>query len=233
MSILSLPPIPDDVGLFWLFTTCLLYALAVQIRAKLGGSLYAQPLLWVAALLLGGLYWADIALSDYQKGGDWLLLALALSTTAIAAPIYSNRHIIRAAAKPFLASLLVGSSAAVILAVASAYILGLDDMITATLATRTTTTPIAMGLADEIGGLPVLAMLIAIFAGNITVLMAPFLFRLVGVVDVRAQGVALGVIGSGIGTAEAVRQSHLAGSFAGLAMGVNGVLTGALLPLFF
>lgn len=233
-----LPALPNAEGIFWLVLTCALYALGARVRARLGGSLYAQPLIWASLVLIIILLLGDVPLTAYRSGGDWLIVALALSTVAIGVPIYDNRHIIRALAKPFLWALAAGATGATLLAVIPAYVLGLNDVLVATLATKSVTTPIAMGLAQEIGGLPVLAMLIVVFTGNIAVLMSPLLFRLAGIGtsdtnDIAARGLALGVVATGIGTAEAVRASHLMGSFAGLAMGVNGVLTGLLLPLFF
>jgi len=101
------------------------------------------------------------------------------------------------------------------------------------LATKSITSPMAFGVADEIGGLPVLAMGVVIVTGNFGVLVAPKIFATFGLTDERAQGLALGVVTHGIGTAEAVRRSALMGSFAGLAMGVNGVLTSLILPFVF
>lgn len=233
MRMSDVPAWPDAQGLFWLAATLAVYFGLVRLRTKTGEAGWAQPLLWAAALLIAALAVFEVELTEYQKGGDWLVYVLALSTVSIAVPIFDNRHIIRAAAGPFLAAMSVGSLVAAGSAVAMAQWLDFDAALRATLATKSITSPFAFGVAEEIGGLPSLAMGIVIVTGNFGVLVAPRLFAVLGISDLRAQGLALGVAAHGIGTAEAVRRSALVGSFAGLAMGLNGVLTSLVLPLVF
>jgi putative effector of murein hydrolase len=233
MRMSELPLWPDAQGIFWLALTLILYFALLRLRFKTGDAGWAQPLLWGAGLIIALLLAFDIELAAYQKGGDWLVYAMALSTVSIAVPIYDNRHIIRAAAKPFIGAMSLGSIMAAGSALALAQLLDFDAALRATLATKSITSPFAYGVAEGIGGLPALAMGIVIVTGNFGVLVAPRLFALTGLHDPRAQGLALGVVTHGIGTAEAVRRSALIGSFAGLAMGLNGVLTSLVLPLVF
>lgn len=233
MRMSDVPAWPDAQGLLWLAATLAVYFVLVRLRTKTGEAGWAQPLLWAAALLIAALAVFEVELAEYQKGGDWLVYVLALSTVSIAVPIFDNRHIIRAAAGPFLAAMSVGSLVAAGSAVAMAQWLDFDAALRATLATKSITSPFAFGVAEEIGGLPSLAMGIVIVTGNFGVLVAPRLFAVLGISDLRAQGLALGVAAHGIGTAEAARRSALVGSFAGLAMGLNGVLTSLVLPLVF
>ena len=175
------------------------------------------------------LVFMNIPLSNYMRGGDWLVLALAPATVVIAVPIYENLYIIRDALWSFMVAMIMGSFVAVVSAVGFGYILGLEQSYLLALTTKSITSPIAMGVASEIGALPNLAMAIVIITGNIGVILSPWLFYRLKLTDPRAQGLALGVGAHGIGTAEAMRQSSLIGSFAGLSMGMNGVLTALVL----
>lgn len=233
MRLTELPAWPGLEGLFWLLLTLALYRGLSILRARLQETAWAQPLIWGAIILCALLLGLDIDLARYQLGGDWLIYTLALSTVSIGVPIYDNRHVIRAAAVPFVTAMGLGSVLAAGSAVAMAGWLDFDAALRATLATKSITSPMAFGVADEIGGLPVLAMGVVIVTGNFGVLVAPKIFATFGLTDERAQGLALGVVTHGIGTAEAVRRSALMGSFAGLAMGVNGVLTSLILPFIF
>lgn len=233
MRLTELPAWPGLEGMFWLLLTLALYQGLWRVRARLNEAGWAQPLLWGAVIIAGLLVGLDIELARYQLGGDWLIYILALSTVSIGVPIYDNRHVIRAAAGPFLTAMCLGSVLAAGSAVAMADLLDFEPALRATLATKSITSPMAFGVAKEIGGLPVLAMGIVIVTGNFGVLVAPKIFSVFGLTDPRAQGLALGVVTHGIGTAEAVRRSALIGSFAGLAMGVNGVLTSLILPFVF
>ena len=233
MSLLSLPAWPGWGGLFWLVLTVALYAGFSRLRRQFNDSGWLQPLLWVSATLIAILWIGDISLANYQLGANWLVVILGLSTVSIGVPIYDNFPVIRQAARPFLAAMLIGSVTAVSIALAMAHFMHLDSLLVASLATKSITSPLAYGVAIEIGGLPALAMGIVIITGNFAVLIGPKLFALTGLSDVRAQGLAYGVVGHGIGTAEAIRRSALMGSFAGLSMGLNGVLTSLVLPLAF
>lgn len=233
MRMSELPVWPDAEGVFWLFATIVLYVFFVRVRNSVNQAGWAQPLLWVAALIIAALLIFDIDVTRYQKGGDWLIYILALSTVSIAVPIYDNRHVIRAAGGAFFLAMFIGSTLAAASAVAMASLVDFDTTLRATLATKSITSPFAYGASQEIGGLPVLAMGIVIVTGNLGVLVAGRLFAIFALHDPRAQGLALGVVAHGIGTAEAVRRSSIMGSFAGLAMGVNGVLTSLVLPLVF
>ena len=233
MSLLSLPDVPGWEGLFWLAATLALYGFFLRLRRHFNDSGLLQPLLWVSALLIAVLLIGDIPLSSYQLGGNWLVVILGLSTVSIGVPIYDNLPIIRQAVGAFFVAMLLGSVSAAGTALVMAYFLQLDAMIFATLATKSITSPLAFGVSNEIGGLAALAMGVVIITGNFAVLIGPKLFAMTGISDIRAQGLAYGVAAHGIGTAEAMRRSALMGSFAGLSMGLNGVLTSLVLPVAF
>jgi putative effector of murein hydrolase len=57
--------------------------------------------------------------------------------------------------------------------------------------------------------------------------------RLTRVEDPRVIGLTMGIASHGIGTARALQINEVAGAFAGLGMGLNGVLTAILLPAIF
>jgi len=103
--------------------------------------------------------------------------------------------------------------------------------VTASLAPRSVTTPVAMGVAERIGGLPSLTAAIVICSGIVGAALGPALLTLLGVTDWRARGLAIGTAAHGIGTARAISVNEVAGAFSGLAMGLNALATALLLPL--
>jgi putative effector of murein hydrolase len=92
------------------------------------------------------------------------------------------------------------------------------------------TTPIAMGIAGELGGIPTLTAVLVIFTGVLGAVMVTPLMNALGIRDYAARGFAAGVGAHGIGTARAFQVSELAGTFAGLAMALNGILTALIVP---
>jgi putative effector of murein hydrolase len=109
--------------------------------------------------------------------------------------------------------------------------LGGSTSIVLSLAPKSVTAPIAMGIAERIGGLPSLTAVLVVTTGILGAVLGPPLLRLLRVDDDAVQGFAIGVAAHGIGTARAFQISESAGAFAGLAMGLNGVVTALLLPV--
>jgi putative effector of murein hydrolase len=156
---------------------------------------------------------------------------LGPATVAIAVPLAAEFKRVRRLAVPILIALFAGSLTAIVSAVGIAWLLGAPHEVLASLAPKSVTTPIAMGIAALIGGLPSLTATMVVVTGILTGVIALPLTRLLRVHDHAAHGFASGLAGHGIGTARAFHDSQLAGTFAGLALALNGLLTAVLVPL--
>jgi predicted murein hydrolase (TIGR00659 family) len=196
-----------------------------------GGNPLANTVLLAALPIMLLLYLADIPVSQYREGGWPLLWLLGPATVALAVPLYINFSIVRVALLPMCAALIVGSGIAVLSAIFLGDALGASIETIRSLAPKTVTTPIAMGIAAEIGGIPDLTAAFVIFTGIIGAVSASALFNMLGIRDPRARGFATGVAAGGIGTARAFQESFLAGTFSGVGMTLNGIITAILLPL--
>ena len=124
-----------------------------------------------------------------------------------------------------------GSRIASATAVATAWVFGAGTDTLASLAPKSVTTPIAMGIAEEIGGLPSLTAVLVILTGIIGAVLATYTLDALRIRDWRARGFATGLAAHGIGTARALQLNDAAGAFSSLAMGLNGLATAILLPL--
>jgi len=111
------------------------------------------------------------------------------------------------------------------------WLLGLDSQTLLSMLPKSVTTPIAMGVTEQIGGLPSLTAVLVILTGITGAVIGIPLLRLLGVRDPVAKGFAMGVAAHGIGTARAFEHSERAGAYSGLGMGLNGALTALLVPL--
>ena len=99
------------------------------------------------------------------------------------------------------------------------------------MAPKAATTPIAIGIAQGVGGNQSLTAALAILAGILVAMLLHFLPELSRTENWPAVGAAAGMAGSGIATARAFQLSEVAGAFAGLALGVNGLATAIFVPL--
>jgi putative effector of murein hydrolase len=109
--------------------------------------------------------------------------------------------------------------------------LGADIVTLKSIASKSVTTPIAMAVTEQIGGLPSLTAVIVILTGITGAIMVTPLFNILRIRDKRARGFAAGLAAHGIGTARAFQVSEISGAFAGIAMALNGLMTSVLVPL--
>lgn len=184
-----------------------------------------------ATILIGVLLVTDTPYQAYFDGAQFVHFLLGPATVAIAIPLYENRAAIRRALLPMAAAIVAGSATAILSAVAIAALLGASRETLLSLAPKSVTTPIAMGISEQIGGLPSLTAALVILTGIAGAIMATPLLNALGLRDWRARGFAVGVAAHGIGTARAFQAHPLAGSFAGIALGLNGLVTAILAPL--
>lgn len=217
--------------LLWLTATLLAYLGAHWLFLRSGQNPLVNPVAIAIVLLLGVLAATGTDYQAYFDGAQFIHFLLGPATVALAVPLYVHFRTVRRAVLPILAALLAGSITAVGSAVGTAYVLGASGETLASLAPKSVTTPIAMGIAEQIGGLPSLTAVLVILTGIIGAIAVTPLFNLLRVTDWRARGFAAGVAAHGIGTARAFQVNDLAGTFSGIGMGLNGLVTAILVPL--
>ncbi len=98
-------------------------------------------------------------------------------------------------------------------------------------APKSVTTPVAMGISEKLGGVPSLTAVLVILTGIIGAMFGPSILSWLNIRDPSARGMAMGAASHGIGTARALQENEVTGAFSGLAMGLNAIATSILLPL--
>jgi putative effector of murein hydrolase len=156
---------------------------------------------------------------------------LGPATVALAIPLYENRRIVLRSIVPMVVALVVGSVTAIVSAVVVAQLFGIPDPILISLAPKSVTAPVGMGITETLGGDPALTAILIMLTGVIGSIMVTPLMNALRMKDWRARGFAVGLASHGIGTARAFQVHSLAGTFAGIAMGLNALVTALLLPL--
>ncbi|NLU11946.1 MAG: LrgB family protein [Gammaproteobacteria bacterium] len=190
-----------------------------------------QPVLVSMVILITTLLVLRIDYADYKQGTQLLTVILGPATVALAVPLYLNMRRVRQVLWPTLITLFVGGLFATVLGVALAWLFGAETLILKTIAPKSVTTPIAMLVAEEIGGAASLAAVFVMLTGVLGAMLGPEVLRLLRITHSAAQGMALGIVAHAVGTARALQESEEAGAFAALAMSIMGVLTAVLMPL--
>jgi len=218
------------VALLAIAATLAVYAAAraVQRRRK---SVWLHPVLVSIVVLIAALALLDIDYATYDRGGRVLTFFLGPAVVALGLPLYRQMEEIGRRGKAVLLSLLAGAAVGTLSATLAAALLGASDQVVRSLAPRAVTTPIAIGIAERVGGLPALSAAVAIFTGILGAVIGPPLLRAIGVRSRTAFGLSLGAAAHGVGTARAAEEGEVEAASSGLAIGLMGVFTAVLAPL--
>ena len=217
--------------LLWLTATLIAYSLGDAAFRASGNRPYVNPVLIAVTLLAVVLWSTSTPYQTYFEGAQFVHFMLGPATVALAAPLYGNLSKIQRSAIPMLCALLAGSTTAILSALGIAYALGVRGETLVSIAPKSVTAPVALGISESIGGSPTLTAVLVILTGVMGAVMVTPLLNLLGVTDWRARGFAVGVASHGIGTARAFQVNETAGAFAGIGMGLNALLTAILAPL--
>jgi predicted murein hydrolase (TIGR00659 family) len=218
--------------LLWLTATLAAYAAADALSARFKRHTLANPVAIASAIVVAMLLATGTSYVAYFAGAQFVHFMLGPATVALAIPLYRNLGLVRQALLPMAAALVAGSLTAAASAVLIAWAFGSPADVLASLAPKSVTAPIAMELAKSLGGIPSLAAVLVIITGIFGALVVTPLMKALAIRNDAARGFAVGVASHGIGTARAFQISQVAGTFAGIAMGLNGALTSLLVLLW-
>ena len=217
--------------LLWLTVTLLTYAIADAVSLATYRHALANPVfhsMWIigAFLLVTG-----TSYTTYFEGAQFVHFLLGPATVALAVPLYENRKVALAAILPMLAALAVGSVTAIVSVVWLAEAAGLPRTVVLSLAPKSVTAGVAMGISESLHADPSLTAVAVILTGIMGAMIVTPLMNRIGTRDLRARGFAVGIAAHGIGTARAFQVDAVAGVFASIAMSLNALVTSLLVPL--
>ncbi len=217
--------------LLGLTVTLLAYQGAFAIYRRANMNPLANPVALSVAFLVALLWFTDTSYATYFDGAQFVHFLLGPATVALAVPLYANLDNLKRNLVPILGALMVGPLTAAASAVAFGWMLGASPETLASMAPKSVTTPIAMGIAEKLGGLPSLTAVLVVTTGIVGAVLARGTLNLLRVEDHSVRGFAVGIAAHGIGTARAFQVSETMGAFAGLAMGLNGLVSAFLFPV--
>jgi predicted murein hydrolase (TIGR00659 family) len=216
--------------LLWLTVTIVAYVIADAISQRFNRHPIANPVLISVVMVSAILVATGTSFPVYFAGAQFVHFLLGPATVALAVPLVRHLPEVKRAMVPMLAALIAGSMTAISSAVLIAQWLGLDRANVLALAPRSATAPIAMGIAEQIGANPALTAVLTIATGITGAIIVTPLMNALRLKNYAARGFAAGLAAHGIGMARAFQVNPLAGTFAGVALGLNGLLTAILVP---
>lgn len=227
---LSLPAHLSATPLFAVALSLLAFGIAFFVTQKLKNPIWLPPLIASMFIVALVLWLFKIDFNTYKKGAYVIEFFLAPATVALAIPMYQQFYHIRKLFFPILISLVSGGLVAVISVVLLAKIFGLDYLLAASLAPKSVTAPIAIGISKSLDALPSLSISAVLIAGIITSFGAPILAKIMRIENPSIIGFAMGLNGHAFATSKAFEINHKAGAFSSLAMATTGIYTAIFLP---
>jgi len=218
--------------LLWLTVTIIVYLLVDAVSRALGRHPLANPVLMAVAIVGTLLVATGTDYQSYFEGAQFIHFLLGPATVALAVPLYENRRLVLRSLLPMTAALICGSVVACVSAVAIAGFFGASRVALVSIAPKSVTAGVAMSISEGLGGDPSLTAVLVILTGVIGAIIVTPLMNALRITDFRARGFAVGLASHGIGTARAFQVNPVAGAFAGVAIGLNALLTAAIVPIF-
>lgn len=222
----------SSTPLFGLTATLTTYVVVHAAYERLGRAPWANPVLWSVFVIGCVLLASDTPYQAYFAGAQFVHVLLGPAVVALGWPLWQRRAEVRRRGVALTLAALVGGASAALSAVAMAWAFGMPQDVLRSVAPKSVTAPVAMGIAQQIGGVPALAAVFAVLTGMVGALSARYLFDALGIKDWAVRGFALGTASHGIGAARALQVHDDAGAYAGIALGLQVVLASLLMPLF-
>ncbi|MDN6450333.1 MAG: CidB/LrgB family autolysis modulator, partial [Enterobacterales bacterium] len=212
--------------------TLLVFFGARRIAQKLNMPLL-NPLLVSMVIIIPLLLLLKIPYEHYFAGSSTLNSLLQPAVVALAFPLYEQIHQIRARWKSIITICFIGSATAMISGTAIALWMGASPEIAASVMPKSVTTPIAMAVAQSIGGIPAISAVCVIFVGILGAVFGHTLLNLMKISTKASRGLAMGTASHALGTARCAEMDFQEGAFSSLALVICGIITSLLAPFLF
>ncbi|WP_445491085.1 LrgB family protein [Niallia sp. 03133] len=214
--------------------TYLFYLISKWGYKKWNNPLFS-PLLLTPLLLIAFITIFHISAGSYLQSSKLLTHLLGPATIAFAVPIYKHRLLLKKYYMIILVSVTTGTIVAIISSYFLSILINLQSDFIISIIPRSITTPIAIEVSQDIGGLPTLTTVFVILTGIIGGIIGPYAIKLLALKSSIAKGLTLGMGAHGVGTSKAMEIGEQEATFSTLAMILAAWITvvwgSSLIPL--
>lgn len=190
-----------------------------------------NPLITSIAIVIGYVKLSGMDVADFEAKSHLVSFMLGPSVVALGYVLYQQMEYLKGNMTSILTSVFVGSLTGIFSVIVLAKLLGADEALILTLEPKSVTTPIAMSIVEQTGGLPSLTAVIVLFCGIFGAIVGPYILKALNIKSEIARGLAMGASSHAVGTAKAMEMGVIEGALSGLAIGLMGVMTALLIPV--
>lgn len=191
-----------------------------------------NPLLIATIIVIAVLLLCDIDYETYNQGAQYITMFLTPATICLAVPLYRQIEVLKKNVAAIIVSILCGCIAHVLIIVGIANLFGVEDVLTISFLPKSVTTPIALGISNEIGGIQAVTAVGVCIAGILGAVIGPVIFKIFRITEPVAQGLGMGAPSHAVGTSKALEMGEIQGAMSSLAIVVTGILTVIIVPIF-
>lgn len=215
---------------FGMFISVFAYIIGMWLKKKLKWGIL-NPLLVAVILVIAFLLGSGISYSDYNEGASYISYFLTPATVCLAIPLYKQLELL----KKNFAAVIIGITSGVLASAVSIFLMSalfnLDHVYYVSLLPKSITTAIGMGVSEEAGGIVTITIVSIILTGIFGNIIGETWFKLVGIKEPIAKGLALGTASHAIGTTKALELGEVEGAMSSLSIAVAGLMTVVVVPL--
>ena len=216
---------------YFLIALTFVVYVAAQILQRRTGISFLNPILITIAVLICILMSAGVDYDTYAEGGEYIDFWLKPAVVALGVPLYRQLEAIKKQLLPILLAELAGCIVGVVSVVVVAQLLGASKEVILSLAPKSLTTPIAMEIAQTVGGIPALTAAVVVCTGIFGGMAGFKMMKYSRVKSPIAQGLSMGTAAHAVGTSAAMDVGYRYGAFSSLGLTLNGLFTALLTPL--
>nr|WP_302598356.1 LrgB family protein [uncultured Cellulosilyticum sp.] len=209
---------------FGIIISIFAFELGIVINKKLKTPI-ANPLLIAILLIIAVLQVCRIPIENYNMGGEIITMFLAPATAALGISIYSQLEILKKNWLPIVIGTAVGAAVSMLSVFILCKLFKLDETLTASLLPKSVTTPIAIEVSSQLGGLIPVTVAAVIITGIAGAILAPVMIKVFRIKEPIAAGVAIGACSHAMGTTKALELGQIQGAMSGISIGITGVMT--------
>lgn len=218
------------MNFIYLPLTVLIYLLAVKLQQRINLTVL-NPVLITLCVLVTLLLVTATPYADYQAYSSWLTKLLEPAIVALGIPMYQQMRSIRQALPKILLTVTAAAFLAITTTVGLCLMIKAGDLIAASLAPKSVTTPIAVIISESVEGMPALSAMAVMVTGLVGAIFGEPWLTWLKVTTPTARGMAMGIASHALGTAQIAKHNHQSGAYSALALVLSAVISALLCPL--
>ncbi|OEH91770.1 LrgB family protein [Bacillus solimangrovi] len=218
------------IGLISIITTIVIYFVMKKVYIRFHTTFMVPILTGTISIVLLLLVF-NISYDTYMIGGKWIVDMLGPAVVALAIPLYKQWSTIKKYTLPIITGVLIGTVLGIVTGIELSKLLGLESITLYSIVPKSVTSPVAMDIADVIGGNSTLAAIFVMIAGIVGAVLGPSLLKFFRIHHFIGRGIGFGSASHGIGTAKALELGEEEGAISSISMTLSAIFASILSPL--